>query len=114
MWLQNPDWKVLTTIYFVDGYPCVLTCIDNDGGCNLIQIHCCIWRTNIPSPVSAQVWHAVVKTQTVKHMKVGYTSTGYHMVKQQSLWKVPDIINISSVGKIDHGSILFQEAEAHS
>ena len=36
MWLHNPDWKVLPTIYFVDGYPRVLTCKDHDGGCNLI------------------------------------------------------------------------------
>ena len=25
MWLHNPDLKLLPTIYFVDGYPCVLT-----------------------------------------------------------------------------------------
>ena len=25
MWLHNPDWKVLPTISFVDGYPRILT-----------------------------------------------------------------------------------------
>ena len=41
-------------------------------------------------------------------MKDGYNSTGYQMVEQYSLWKVPDNINVSSVGKNDHGSILIQ------
>ena len=80
MWLHNPDWKVLPTISFVDGYPCVLTWKYQDGGCNLIQIHCCIWRTNITLPVSDQVYHAVVKPWKVKHMKVGYNSNGYKMI----------------------------------
>ena len=31
MWIHNHDWKVLPTIYFVDGYPCVLTCKYHDG-----------------------------------------------------------------------------------
>ena len=61
MWLHNPDWKVLLTIYFVGGYPRVLTCKDHDGGCNLIQVHCCRWRTNKPSPVSDQVFQTVDK-----------------------------------------------------
>ena len=47
-------------------------------------------------------------------MKVGYNYTGYQMAEQWSLWKGPDTINISSVGKTDHGSILIQEAEARS
>ena len=84
MWLQNPDWKVLPTIYFVGGYPRVLTCKYHDGGYILIQIHCCIWRTNIPTPVSDQVCHAFVKSGTVKHTKVGYNCTEYQMVEQQS------------------------------
>ena len=25
MWLKDPDWKLSPTIYFVDGYPCILT-----------------------------------------------------------------------------------------
>ena len=61
MWLYNPDWKALPTISFVDSYPRVLTCKYHYGGFNLIQIHCCIWRTNIPSPVSDQVCHTVIK-----------------------------------------------------
>ena len=36
MWLHNPDWKVLPTIYFVDGYLRVLTCKYHDVRCNLI------------------------------------------------------------------------------
>ena len=59
-----------------------------------------------------QVWHGVVKTWTVKHMKVGYNYTGYQMVEQQSSWKVPDTINVSSVVKTDNGYILIQEYEA--
>ena len=114
MWLHDPDWKVLPTIYFVDGYSRVLTCKDNDGGCNLIQIHCFIWRTNIPSPVSDQFFHAVVKPRIVKHMKVRYNSTGYQMVEQRSSWKGPDTINVSSFEKTDHGSILIQEYESRS
>ena len=47
-------------------------------------------------------------------MKVGYNSTGYQMVEQRSSWKVPDNINVSSVGNTDHSSILIQESEAHS
>ena len=97
MWLHNPDWKILPTISFVDGYPRILTCKDHDGGFNLIHIHCCIWITNIPSPVYDQVCHAVVKPQTVKHMRVGYNYTGYQMVEQRSSWKSPDTINLSSV-----------------
>ena len=92
----------------MDGYPRVLTCKDHDGGWSLIHIHCCRWRANIPSPVSYQAFHAVVKPRTAKHMKDGYNSTGYQMVEQYSLWKVPDNINVSSVGKNDHGSILIQ------
>ena len=38
IWLHNPDWKLLPTISFVDGYPLVLTCKYHGGGCNLIQI----------------------------------------------------------------------------
>ena len=108
MWLHNTDWKVLPTIAFVDGCPCVLTCKDHDGGCNLIHIHCWIWRTTIHSPVSNQVCHAVVKPQTMKHMKVGYHFTGYKMVEQWSSCKVPYTINVLSVGKTDHGSILIK------
>ena len=84
MWLHNPDWKVFPIISFVGWYPAFWTCKDHDGGCNLIQINCCIWRTNIPSPLSDQVCHTVFKPQSVKHMKVGYNSTDYNMVEQQS------------------------------
>ena len=47
-------------------------------------------------------------------MKVGYNYTGYQIVEQQSLWKVPYTVNVSSVGKTDHGSILIQETKARS
>ena len=47
-------------------------------------------------------------------MKVGYNSTGYQMAEQQISWKGLDTINVSSVGKTDHGSILIQESEACS
>ena len=114
MWLHNPDWKVLPTIYFLDGYLCVLTCKYHDGGCHLIHMNCCRWRNNIPSHVSDQVCHAVVKPRTVKHVKIGYNSTGYQMVKQQISWKGLDTINVSSVRKTDHVSILIQEAYAFS
>ena len=109
MWLHNPDWKVSPTISFVDGYPRVLTCKDHDGLYNLIQIHCCRWRTNIPSPLSDQVFRAIGKPLTVKHMKVGYNFTGYQIVEQQNSWKGPDTINVSSVGNTDHGYILISE-----
>ena len=108
MWLHTHYWKVLATISFVGGYPHALTIKYHNFGCNLIQINCCRWRTNIPSPVSDQVCHTVVKPQTMKHMKVGYNSTGYQMVEQQISWKVRDTINVSSVGKTDHSSILNQ------
>ena len=62
--------KYYQQLFFVDGYPRVLTFKYHDGGCNLIQIHCCRWRSNIPSPVSDQVCHAIVKPQTANHMKV--------------------------------------------
>ena len=84
MWLQNPDWELLPTISFVDGYPRVLTCKDRDCGCNLIHIQYFIWITNISSPVSDLVFHAVVKPWTVKHMKVWYNSDGYQMLEQRS------------------------------
>ena len=71
MWLHNTDWEVLPTIYFVDGYPRVLTCKDHDGGYNLLHIHCCRWITNIHSPVSDKFFHVVVKPRTMTHMKVG-------------------------------------------
>ena len=100
MWLLNPDWKLLPIIAFVDGYPRVLTCKYHGGGFNLITINCCICRTNIPSHVSDQVCHTVVKPQ--------YNSTGCQMVEQQISWNDPDTINVSIVGKIDHGSILIQ------
>ena len=103
---KNPDWKVLPTISFVGGYPHFLTCKYCDGGFNLIQIHCCIWITNIPSPVYNQVFHAVVKPWTIKHMKVGYNSTGFKMVEKRISYKCPDTINVSSVFNTDHGSIL--------
>ena len=44
-------------------------------------------------------------------MKVGYNSTGYQTVEQQSSWKIPDTINVSNVGNTDNGSILIQEAK---
>ena len=50
----------------------------------------------------------------MKHIKVGYNSTGYQMVEQRSLWKGPDTINVSSVVKTDNGSILIKESEARS
>ena len=106
MWLHNTDWKVLSTNYFVDGYPRVLTCKYHDGGYNLVQTHCCRWITNITSHVSDKVYHTVVKHQTVNHLKVVYNYTGYQMAEQRSSWKGPDTINVSNVGKIDNGSIL--------
>ena len=92
----------------MNGYPRVLTWKYHNGGCNLIQIHCFRWRPKIPSPVSDQVFHAIVKPLIVKHIKVGYNSTEYQMVEKRSSWKVPDTINVSSVGNTDHGSILIQ------
>ena len=94
MWLQNTDWKVLPTIYFVDGYPLVLTCNDTYYGCNMIHILCCRWINNIPSPISDQVCHAFYKPWIVKHVKVGYNYTGYQMVGQRSSCKGPDTINV--------------------
>ena len=114
MWLHNTDWKVSPTISFVDWWPGVLTFKYHDGGCNLIQINSCRRITHIPSPVSDQVCHAIVKPRTVKHMKVGYNSAEYQMVKQRSSWKRPYTINISSVWKTYHGSILIQKSEARS
>ena len=108
MWLHNPDGKVLPKISYVDGYPRVLTFKYHDGGCNLIQMYCCIRRTNIPSPVSDQVFQAVVKPRTVKHLKLGYNYNGYQMVEQQILCKYPDTINVSSFGNTNHGYILIQ------
>ena len=84
MWIHNPDWKIITTISFVDGYSGVLTYTYHDGGWILIHIHCCRNRTNISSSASDQVCHSVIKTWTVKNMKVGYNSTGYQMVEQRS------------------------------
>ena len=78
----------------------------------MIQIHCCIWKTNILSPVSNKNFHNIVKPQTVKHVKVGFNSTRYQMLEQQSLLKGPYTINVSNVGKTDRSSILIQEAEA--
>ena len=80
MWLQDPDWKVVPKTSFVDGYPRVLTCKDHDGGFNLIQIHCCRWITDIPSPVYDQFLHTDVKPLTLNHIKFGYNPTGYEMV----------------------------------
>ena len=114
MLLHNPEWKILPTIDFLDGYPRILTRKDHDGGCNFIHIYFCRWRNNIPSPVSNQICHAVVKPRTVKHMKVGYNSTGYQMAEQRSSWKVPDTINVSSVVNTDHVYILIKESEARS
>ena len=96
----------------MDGYSCVLTFKYHDGGCNLIHVHCCIWRTNIPSPVYDQVFHLVVKPRIVKHVKSGYNFTRYQMVEQFSSWEVPDTINVSSVVKTDNGYILIQGAES--
>ena len=45
-------------------------------------------------------------------MKFGYNSAGYQMVEQQSIWKAPDTINVSNVGKTDHGYIFIQEYES--
>ena len=114
MWLHIPDWKVLPTIYFVDGYSCVLTCKYHYSGCNLIQIHCCRWITNIPPPVSDQFCRAVVKPRTVNHTKVGYNYTGYQMVEQRSSCKDPDTIHVSIAEKTDHSSILIQKSESGS
>ena len=111
--MATKSWlECITKKYFVDGYPRVLTCKDHDGGCNLIQINCCRWRTNIPSPVSDKFFYTVVKPLTVKQMRVGYNSTGYQMAEQRISWKGPDTINVPSVGKTDHGSIWIQESEA--
>ena len=108
MWINNPDWKLSPTISFVDVYPRVLTCKYHYDGYNLIHIHCCKWRTNIPSSIYDQVCDTIVKPRTVKYMKVGYNSTRYQMVEQWSSWKGADTILVSSVGKTDHGSILIQ------
>ena len=106
--------EVLPTIAFVDVYPCVLTCQYHDGVWNLIQIRFSVWGTNIPSPVSDQVFHTVVKPRTVKHMKFGYNYFRYQIVEQRSSWKSSDTIILSCVGNTDHGYILIQEYEAHS
>ena len=69
MWIHNSYRILLPIIYFVDEYPWVLSRKDHYGGCNFIHIICCIWSTDIPSPVSDQVCHAVVRPWTLKHMK---------------------------------------------
>ena len=108
MWLQNPDWKVSPKIDFVYEYPFFLIWKDHDGGCNSMHIHCQIWRTNTPSPISDQVFHNVVKPRTANNMKVWYNSTGYKMVEQRGSWKGPDSINVSNVCNTARGSILIQ------
>ena len=80
----------------------------------MIQIHCCIWITNVLSSVSDKVFHIFFKPQTVKRMKIGYNYTGCQLVEHRSSWKGPDTINVSSFGKTSNGYILIQEAEAHS
>ena len=112
MCIHNHNWKLLPTIAFVDGYPRLLTWKYHYSGCNLIHIHWFRWITNIISPVSDQVRHAVFKPWTVKHMKVGYNYNGSQMVEQRSSWKGPDTINVSSVWKYYHGYILIQKSQA--
>ena len=108
IWLHNPYWKVFPTITFLYGYPRVLTCKDHYGVWDLVQIHCFRCTTNICWPVSYQVYHAVVKPQTVKHLKNWYNSTDNQMVEQQSLWKGPDTTNVSSVVNTNNYSFLIQ------
>ena len=114
MWLYNPEWKVFPSIAFFNGSPYILSCKDHNGGCKQLQVHCCRWKCNISSALSDQICHAVVKSRTVKHTKVGYNTIGYQMVEQRFSWKGPDSINISSIGKTDHNSILLHQAEARS
>lgn len=113
-WLHNDSWKVRPTIVFSDGTPVILSCKDHNGGSKLHHIHCCRWRTNLAAPLPDQLCHAVIKPRTVKNMKVKYNSIGYQMVEQRSSWKGPDTINVSSVGRTDHNSVLLHEAEARS
>ena len=48
----------------------------------------------------------------MKHMNVGYHSTGFQMVEHRISCKGPDTINVSSVGRTVHSYILTQESEA--
>ena len=110
--LLNPKWKVLPTIAFIDGNPRVFTCKDHNDGNIKFHLHCCRWKTNFPAPLSDQLCHAVMKPRTTRNMKIAYNSTGYQMVEQRVSFKGPDSINVCTVDKTDHNSILLQEAEA--
>ena len=114
VWLWNPKWRVLPTIVMIENTPYVLTCNDHNGGDTLLQVHCCRWKSNLPAPISDQLCHAVMKSRTVKNVKAGYSSIGYQMVEQRMSFKGPDSINIRSVGRTDHNSVLLHEAEARS
>ena len=55
-----------------------------------------------------------MKPRTTRNMKIAYNSTGYQMVEQRVSFKGPDSINVCTVGKTDHNSILLQKAEVLS
>ena len=113
-WLFNPKWRVTPSIAFVNNEPVFLTCKSHDNGTKKLHVHCCRWENNLSSLLSDQLCHAVVNPRTVKNTQVGYNSITYQMVEQRFSWNGPDTINISSVGKTNHNSLLLYQAEARS
>jgi len=74
-------WRVLLTIVMKDVTPVVLTCKDYCGENLLFHLHCPRLPTNLNTPLSNQLYHAIVKPCTVKTIKIRYNSTSYQMVE---------------------------------
>ena len=62
---MNPQWKVITIIYFIDGTMNILTCKDHDVEDVRMMIHECRWKHHLPSDQPDQIQQVVTQSRSV-------------------------------------------------
>jgi len=93
--LKNPNWEVKPAIVFKNGAPMVLTCRKHCSGCKGQYLHLpCNPQIFLPSLQSDQLTPAVVRSCTVKQLKVHKFSNSYQMQQMQGQYNGVDMVQV--------------------
>ena len=114
--LLNPKWIVKPSVSFVlDKSPMVLTCRNHDGGTKLQYLH--IPRHPhycLPTKISDQLSHAVIKPRILKQMRASSYSNTYQMIAQNGSFQGIDTCDVTDFGKFNLRSRLLNESESRT
>ena len=114
--LLNSDWKILSYITLVEGIgSLIIICARHNSRCNQENLHLPRQPHNILiSDKGNQLCHAVIKTRTVKPMKINKYSNKFQIHKQEGLFQGIDIYDVTSIGSFAYYSVLLDESESRT